>query len=143
MFKMFPLLAFSFLIYAALTFITGVPAADGETYWHQQLLLQLPLPSEDTWRIYGGDVFLFVSSGFLFVELIRATRTDASSITNHIFSIVLSVVCVLSFILIKGFGNSTFFIYMSMTFLDSLAGMVVTTTTARRDFSVADGARLG
>ncbi|MBI1391258.1 MAG: hypothetical protein GC152_00825 [Alphaproteobacteria bacterium] len=141
MLQMFPLLAVSLVIYAGLTFVTG--AAPDEAVWHQALLMNLPLPSGDTWSVRGGDFFLVVSIGFLFVELVRATRTDASSITNHIFSIILAVVNVLAFILIDGFGNSTFFIYMSMTFLDALAGMVVTTTTARRDFSVADGARLG
>ncbi|MEM9898689.1 MAG: hypothetical protein AAF742_04850 [Pseudomonadota bacterium] len=144
MLQMFPLLAISFLAYAALTVATGgAGSAETATFWHETLFMELPLPSGDIWAVRGGDFFLVVSTMFLFVELVRATRTDASSITNHIFSILLAVLCVLAFILAPGFGNSTFFIYTAMTFLDALAGMVVTTTTARRDFSVADGARLG
>ncbi|MEO1014058.1 MAG: hypothetical protein AAFX08_02605 [Pseudomonadota bacterium] len=139
MMQMFPLLAISLIAYAILT-LAGV-AGPEDVIWHQQLIVGLPLPSGDTWGLRGGDFFLVASVGFLFVELIRATRTDASSITNHIFSIILAVICVLAFILVKGFGNSTFFIYMSMTFLDALAGMVVTTTTARRDLNVTEGLR--
>ena len=40
-------------------------------------------------------------------------------------------------IIIPGYGNSVFFIYLSMTFLDFMAGFIVTTVTARRDFGVS------
>lgn len=136
MIQMFPLLVVSLVIYAVLT-LTNMSI--GTESWRLAELMNLPLASDDVWVIRGGDVFLVGSMGLLFVELVRATNTDTSSLTNHALSFILFIVCLLLFIFVSGFGNSTFFIYMSMTFLDPMAGIVVTTVTARRDFSVAEG----
>jgi len=136
MLQMFPLLAISLVVYGALT-LAGI--AVGDLAWHDAVIVTLPMASEDTWVIEGGHIFLVASMGLLFVELVRATRTDTSSLTNHALSFILFIICLL-FIFMNGFGNSTFFIYMSMTFLDPMAGIVVTTVTARRDLSVAEGA---
>ena len=133
---MVPLLAISLVIYFVLTvFSVG---ADG-VIWHEVLLLKLKLASGGYWEIRGGDAFLLFSMGLLFVELIRATRTDTNSITNHILSFMLFVGCLLLFIFMPGFNESIFFIYMAMTLLDPMAGFVVTTSAARRDLSVAEG----
>ncbi|RZO66822.1 MAG: hypothetical protein EVA70_05725 [Parvularculaceae bacterium] len=134
--QILPLLAVSWLIYAVLTLgqigVAGTPWVFADIY-------TVALPSDDAWIIRGGDVFLVASIGFLFVELLRATRTDTSTLANHFFSFVLFLACLFPFIFMKGFGNSYFFLFMTMTFLDAMAGMVITTVTARRDFSVTDG----
>jgi hypothetical protein len=136
MYAMFPLLTVSFVIYAALTVlqITGA----GGLPWHEATMVSLPLYSKDTWAVKGGDVFLFLSMGLLFVELIRSTKTGSASITNHLLSFMLFIVVLLAFILAPRFGNSTFFLFMLMTLLDPMAGFVVTTVTARRDLSVGE-----
>ena len=134
--QMFPLLAISLIVYAVLT-LTGIGA--GGDVWQNVLLLKLKMASGEYWEIRGGDAFLLVSMGLLFVELIRATRTDTNSITNHILSFMLFVVCLLLFIFVPGFNESVFFIYMAMTLLDPMAGFVVTTSAARRDLSVSEG----
>ncbi len=139
MLQMFPLLAVSLVIYAVLTLTGESIGVLGP--WHMENIISLPMASGDSWTIRGGDLFIVGSMGLLFVELIRATKTDTSSLTNHALSFVLFVVCLLLFIFMKGFGNSTFFIYLAMTFLDPMAGIVVTTVTARRDLSVTEGLR--
>jgi len=138
MFQMFPLLTISLIVYAVLTFL-GITAPDG-TVWHEGLVIALPMYSGDVWGVTWGDAFLVGSMGLLFVELIRATKTGTASITNHLLSFLLFIVALLMFILAPGFGNSLFFIFMTMTFLDPMAGFVVTTVTARRDLSVTEGA---
>ncbi len=135
--QMFPLLAISFLLYAALTVI-GIAGPAGEP-WHDGVILNLTLYSEDVWPITWGDLFLAGSVGLLFVELVRSTRTGSAAITNHLLSFMLFIVVLLAFILAPGFGNSVFFLFMTMTFLDPMAGLVVTTVTARRDLSVSEG----
>ena len=137
MLQMFPLLAISLIVYAVLTF-TGIGGPDGAR-WHEIVLVELPMYSGDVWRVPWGDGFLVGSMGLLFVELIRATKTGTASITNHLLSFLLFIVVLLMFILAPGFGNSLFFIFMTMTFLDPMAGFVVTTVTARRDLSVTEG----
>ena len=139
MVQMIPLLLISLVVYAVLTF-TGM-ASFGETAWHEYILVTLPMYSGDEWQVTGGDAFLVLSMGFLFVELIRATKTETSSIINHGLSFALFVVVLLLFILAPGFGNSVFFIFLCMTFLDPMAGFVVTTVTARRDLAVSDVGR--
>lgn len=136
MFQMIPLLVISLVVYTALT-LTGVGnVADLE--WHQAVLVALPMYSGGIWQVSWGDAFLTLSMCLLFVELVRATKTDTTSITNHLLSFLLFIVVLLLFVLMPGYGNSTFFLFMTMTFLDPMAGLVVTTVTARRDLAVTD-----
>jgi hypothetical protein len=136
-YQMFPLLAVSLIVYAALT-LTGVVDA-GDKLWYEVELVILPMVSGDQWLVSWGDLFLVASMGLLFVELLRSTKTSSESIMNHALSVVVFVVALLLFIIVQGFGNSVFFIFMSMTFLDFMAGFIVTTVTARRDLSVGGG----
>lgn len=135
--QMFPLLTIAFIVYVVLTVI-GLNS--GEPAWHEQPLADLPLYSGDVWRVKWGDIFLVGSMALLFVELVRSTRTGTASITNHLLSFLLFIAVLLCFILAPGFGNSVFFLFLTMTFLDPMAGFIVTTVTARRDFTVGDQA---
>ncbi|NOX95876.1 MAG: hypothetical protein GXP04_12520 [Alphaproteobacteria bacterium] len=151
MYQMFPLLAISLIVYAVLT-LTGAVGGDAATCgavidgavaspcWYQLTFVELPMVSGDEWRVSWGDIFLLASMGLLFVELLRATKTGSESIMNHALSVVVFVIALLLFIIVEGFGNSVFFLFMSMTFLDFMAGFIVTTVTARRDLSVGEGA---
>ncbi len=134
MYQMFPLLAISLIVYAVLT-LTGAAGAD----WYELTFVTLPMVSQDIWVVSWGDVFLLVSMGLLFVELLRSTKTGSESIMNHALSVVVFVASLLLFIIVQGFGNSVFFLFMTMTFLDFMAGFIVTTVTARRDLAVGGG----
>jgi len=134
--QIFPLLTISLVIYTVLS-VTGM-GGEGGSAWHEIVVVSLPMYSGDIWRVTWGALFLTGSMGLLFVELIRATKAGTASITNHLLSFLLFVVALLLFILAKGFGNSTYFIFLTMTFLDPMAGLVVTTVSARRDLAVTD-----
>ena len=138
MLQMIPLLVISLIVYSVLTF-TGVGTV-GDVFWYDVPFVDLPMYSGDSWRVTWGDAFLVGSMGLLFVELIRATKTETASIINHGLSFTLFVIVLLMFILAPGFGNSVFFLFLAMTFLDPMAGFIVTTVTARRDFAVTEGA---
>lgn len=134
MYQMFPLLAISLVVYAVLA-LTG---AAGE-FWYDSTILELTMVSGEVWIVSAGDIFLLVSMGLLFVELLRSTKTGSESIMNHALSVVVFIASLLLFIIVKGFGNSVFFLFMTMTFLDFMAGFIVTTVTARRDLAVGGG----
>lgn len=134
MYQMFPLLAISLIVFAIMT-LTGV-VGTAAMPWYDVMFVELPMVSGDMWQVTWGDVFLLGSMGLLFVELLRSTKTGSESIMNHALSVVVFVAALLLFIIVKGFGNSIFFLFMSMTFLDFMAGFIVTTVTARRDLSV-------
>lgn len=137
MLQSFPLLAISLIVYAGVTLAMMVGGSPD--HWTGiEILPQLPLASKDVWTVKAGDLFLVASMGLLFVEVVRATQTGKAAITNNIFSVLLFVACLMCFIFAPGFGNSVFFIYLCMTLLDTMAGMIVTTVTARRDFSVTE-----
>lgn len=131
--QMFPLLAISLIVYVILS-VVGV--GGGGAPWHELEVVALPMYSGDVWRVTWGALFLTASLGLLFVELVRATKTGTASITNHLLSFLLFIAVLLLFVLAPGFGNTTYFLFMVMTFLDPMAGMVVTTTSARRDLAV-------
>lgn len=131
MFSMFPLLAISLVIYAIGTF------SGSGSEWVTAELFTLNMPSGGEWLVTFGDAFIIVSMVLLFIELLRATSTGTDSIVNHFLSALLLIANVLLFVMVAGFGTSVFFIFMSMTFLDFMAGFIITTKTARRDFGVA------
>lgn len=134
MYQMFPLLAISLIVFAVLTLTGAVGTA--LVPWYDVTFIELPMVSEDIWIVTWGDVFLLASMALLFVELLRSTKTGSESIMNHALSVVVFVAALLLFIIVKGFGNSVFFLFMAMTFLDFMAGFIVTTVTARRDLAV-------
>ncbi len=132
MFQMFPLLAVSLVVYTLLTFTVGPT-------WTEQEIIGIPMVSTDVWTITYGYAFIIGSMAFLFVELLRSTQTGTDSILNHALSVLVFIVSLLLFIIVKGYGNSIFFVFLTMTFLDFMAGFIVTTVTARRDFGVTSG----
>jgi len=142
MYEMFPLLTISLIIYAVITF-TGVgdftTTAGEVTRWYDVTVVSLNLYSGDIWRVTWGAIFLVISMGLLFVELIRATKTGTESLTNHFLSFILFVIGLLLFIMAPGYGNTIYFIFLCMMFLDPMAGFIVSNVTARRDFAVTEG----
>ncbi|MDB4974725.1 MAG: hypothetical protein JWN48_3066 [Myxococcaceae bacterium] len=134
MLQTFPLLALTLIIYVVVSLLQGAVPAGGLA-WYDLPSFELKLISGDLWAITAGDLFLGLSMVMLFIEILRATRSGSSSVLNHALSVVVFVVGLLLFITVKGFGNSVFFLFLSMTFLDFMAGFIITTMTARRDFA--------
>ena len=54
-------------------------------------------------------------------------------------SMILFVICLVEFLLIKGFATSTFFLIVTMVMLDVLAGFIVTIISARKDLEFGAG----
>lgn len=133
MFLVLPLLVIPLVIYAVLALRRGTGVFD-------QQLTSVGMMSSDVWTITVGDLIVMASLILLFIEILRATQTHASSIINHVLSMIVFIVAMLLFVMAPGFGTSTFFIFILMTLLDVMAGFIVTIVSARRDFGVADGA---
>ena len=100
--------------------------------------LGLPMISGVDWILTKGDAILLLAVVFLFLEILKSTSTGPATIINHAVSMILFIVCLIQFLLLPNFATSTFFILMSMTLLDVLAGVVVTIVSARRDFGVGE-----
>ena len=132
-----PLLVFPLMFYN-LVVLTGIaPAPVGD--WMTQAIFRVGMFSGDSWGVSFADVFTGLSLLLLFVEIVKATRTDAMSIVNHGLSMLLCVVCIIQFVTITGFSNSVFFLLTLMTVLDVVAGFTITIVAAKRDFGSSGG----
>lgn len=126
-----PLLMIPVVLYNIVV-LTGadVVAADGGL---RDVLFTIPMASGAAWNVGVGDMILFLSLILLFFELLKSTSSQKVAIVNHALSMILFVICLVEFLLIKGFATSTFFLIVTMVMLDVLAGFIVTIISARKD----------
>jgi hypothetical protein len=114
----------------------GIAAADEAL---RQSMFSIPMASGASWNVGVGDMILFLSLILLFFELLKSTSSQKVAIVNHALSMILFVVCLVEFLLIRGFATSTFFLITTMVMLDVLAGFIVTIIAARKDLDFGAG----
>ena len=90
-----PLLVFPLIIYN-LVVMTGWAPHIGTSAWLNDPIFTVSMFSGDAWGVSFADVFMGASLLLLFVEIVKATRTDAMSIINHGLSMLLAVICILA-----------------------------------------------
>lgn len=135
----FPLILYNFIVLTGIA-PSGINAGGEATeQWLMGPIFTIGMFSGDAWHVSFSDVFMGLSLMLLFVEVVKATRTDAMSIINHGLSMLLSMACIIQFITMAGFSNSTFFMLTLMTVLDVVAGFTVTIVAAKRDFGAPVG----
>jgi len=115
----------------------GLAAADEAL---RQSLFSSPMASGASWNVGIGDLILFLSLILLFFELLKSTSSQKVAIVNHALSMILFVICLVEFLLVRGFATSTFFLIVTMVMLDVLAGFIVTIISARKDLDFGAGA---
>jgi hypothetical protein len=125
----FPLFLISFAIYNMIVFLTpGVSWSD--------VLLSVPMQSGATWVITLGDALIALSLVFLFVEVLKATRTSVRSMFDHLLSTVIFIAALVEFLLVPQAATSVFAILLVMALVDVMAGWSVSLRAARRDLTV-------
>ncbi|WP_409916977.1 hypothetical protein [Hyphomonas sp.] len=145
-FGIFPLLVIPVILYNLMALMFGAPVAQPDATGQipapmaallNERFVGLPMISGVEWVLTKGDAIVLVAVVFLFLEILKSTSTGTATIINHGISLLLFILCLVQFLLMPNFATSTFFILMSMTLLDVLAGVIVTIVSARRDFGVA------
>ena len=140
MFAAFPLLALPVLIYnLMLLTMQGGLKTDGAAARLTNPLFSIHMTSGGLWPVTLGDLFLGGSLVVLFIELLKSTNSRNVAIINHSLSMILFVVCLVEFLLLKGFASSVFFLVTLMVLLDVLAGFIVTIVSSRRDIDLDPG----
>ena len=114
----------------------GMAAADAIL---RDPLFTVPMTSGASWSVGIGDMILVLSLILLFFELLKSTSSQKVAIVNHALSLIVFVVCLVEFLLIRGFATSTFFLIVTMVMLDVLAGFIVTIIAARKDLDFGGG----
>lgn len=137
MFNAFPLLVLPVLLYnlVVLTLKGGWNTMDAPA---QMTVTQftIRMTSGGAWPVSLGDMLLAAALIVLFVELLKSTNSRNIAIINHALSLILFVVCLVEFLLLKGFSTSVFFLITLMVLLDVLAGFIVTIVASRRDIDL-------
>jgi hypothetical protein len=128
-----PLLILPFVLYN-LT-MTGVFGAAG-TEMLSHTVISLPMLSGAIWSMSVGDLLIVSGLVLLFVEILKATRTSAKTLLDHILSMVLFIVFLVEFLLVAGAATDVFFILMAISFIDVVAGFTISMRTAGRDVSI-------
>ncbi len=100
-------------------------------------LWTITLSSGDPWVMTNGDVFVIVGLFMLGIEGLKSTATGKTSMINHMLSMLVFIAAFVLFLLVKGFGTTTFFMLAVMALIDTMVGMLTSIVTARRDFGVA------
>ncbi|KQY88116.1 hypothetical protein ASD25_21405 [Brevundimonas sp. Root1423] len=133
---MIPVILYNIVVLTGAVGGAGAVAADGSL---RDVLFSIPMTSGSVWNVGVGDMILFLSLILLFFELLKSTSSQKVAIVNHALSMILFVICLVEFLLIKGFATSTFFLIVTMVMLDVLAGFIVTIISARKDLDFASG----
>ena len=99
-------------------------------------LLSLSMLSGATWTLSISDVLILVALAVLFFEILKATMNGSGSLINHMLSMLVFIVFLVEFLLVQGAATQTFFILMTIAFIDVVGGFAVSIRSAGRDVSI-------
>lgn len=126
-----PLLIVPWLVYNAVAFAFRGGSSTGWT----EPLFSIGMMSRGDWVVTSGDLLVALGLVFLFVEVLKSTRTGSSSILEHMLSTAVFVIYLVEFLLVGAAATSTFFLIMLMSLIDVVAGFSVSISAAERDVS--------
>jgi hypothetical protein len=130
-----PLLIIPFIAYnLGLAGSFGVP--DGGDIWESHVI-SFTMMSGGVFSLTAGDLLIVVALLFLFVEIVKSTRTTNVSIVDHLLSTFVFVAFLMEFLLVRSAAHSVFFILMVITLVDVLAGFSVSLRSAGRDVNIS------
>jgi hypothetical protein len=136
MFRIFPLLLISVVIYNLLALGHGLASHDAMQAFLTQTGHTFDMFSTDRWNVTIGDLLILLSLGLLFVEIVKATRTTRRELLNHGLSAIVFVVALIEFITVKGFSTSVFFFIVAMAAFDVVGGYTISIVAAEHDLGM-------
>jgi len=84
------------------------------------------------------DMFVIIGLFLLFIEIWKAADpNNKNNLTEVIVSFIVSVVYLTIFLIWDKAHNVTFFILMIMSFLDSIGGVIISVSVAKKDISIS------
>lgn len=95
----------------------------------------LGLP-QDELSLTLGNLFVLIALVLLFIEIVKSTSTSTRSIVNHGLSMLVFVIAIFQIVTMPGYATFTYLMITLFAGLDVVAGFVITTVTARRDFGL-------
>jgi hypothetical protein len=133
--RLFPLLVLPVIFYNLIA-VGGTAAGQHDMVALLNSGISIPMFSGDKWHFGLGDLVIVVSIVFLFVEVVKATRTTSREIINHGLSMLVFVIALIEFITLKGFSTTTFFLIMLFALFDVVAGYTISIVAAEHDLGL-------
>jgi hypothetical protein len=127
--KKIPMFAYLLVVYNIMLLI-------GKSDVFYKTLFKIKMISGAQWYMLVADLLIIFGLIFLFIEMLKSTRTSAAQIADHIFSTLIFVIFLIEFIVVKGAGSSLFLNLTLMSLFDVIAGFTISITTARRDITL-------
>ena len=92
--------------------------------------------SRALWTITAGDLLIALALVFLFFEVLKATRSYARTIVDHMLSTLVFIGALIEFLLVREAATSVFATLLLISLVDVIGGWIVSMSSARRDISV-------
>lgn len=128
----FPMILLVLIAYNAIVFTNGVAQLG-------HVVLSINMTSGALWSLTVSEILITAALFLLFIEVLKATRTGAGTILDHLLSTLVFIACLVEFIIVREAATSTFFLIMVIAFIDVVAGYSVSIRSARRDLAVGYG----
>ena len=129
-----PLLVVSFILYnLGLAGLFG-DGPNGDPW--QTELFSLRMMSGGTFSMTSGILMIVIALLLFFVEIVKSTRTSNASVIDHLLSTFVFVAFLVEFLLVEGAAHPVFFVLMTISLIDVLAGFSVSLRAAGRDVSI-------
>jgi len=132
--KSIPLFSYLLLANLAIFLIQG----DKSTELLNTIIFQMDLFSGAIFNLSVNGLLLILAAIFLFIEIIKSTRTNNASIIDHMLSSLVFIGFLVIFIVMPGAASETYFVMMLMSLIDFIAGFTITITSARKDFNLSN-----
>ena len=97
----------------------GLVLEPGSTSLWEGGLFSVSMMSGGIWTMTLGDALIVLTLVFLFVEIVKSTRTSNVSIIDHLLSTFVFVAYLVEFLLVQGAAHQVFFILMVITLIDA------------------------
>jgi hypothetical protein len=99
-------------------------------------IVSVAMMSGAIWTMQLSDTVIVVALVLLFFEVLKATRTGAWSLIDHLLSTLVFVAFLIEFLLVSEAATDVFFILTVIAFIDLIAGFSVSIRSASRDVSI-------
>lgn len=123
-----PLMIVPLALYNALAFGAAVDWAG--------TAVSVGMVSGNGFVLTNGDLLVVLALVLLFAEVLKATRTGAGSILDHLLSTAVFIAALVEFLLVGLAATATFFLLTVIALIDVAAGFSITIRAARRDVAL-------
>ena len=125
----FPLLLIPFAVYNIVVFLLPGLSLTAP-------LTNVGMISGGDWTMSAGEMIIALSILLLFGEMLKATRIAMRNVVDHALSLLLFLAILVEFLLVKQAATGTFFLLMTISFIDVIGGFAVALRSSRRNLTV-------